>query len=950
MSKGVLVKGGGRAGVKAALELAERGVKVALVAEAGALPNGHDNSYEALRFTPLLLRAAHHPNINVITNASLERLHGEKGDFKVRIIQHPRFVDAAACVSCGKCEIECPVNVVSLTGSDEKHKAIHLPLLGLKSVPAAYCIEKSGVSPCAAACPAGVNSHGYVALIAQGKFKEALDLITESAPFPRVLGRVCNRPCEANCTRGKIDRAIAICALKRFVADNNSTEVSLKRTHDNRKGRVKPAQPRVAIIGAGPAGLSAARDLARMGHHCTVFEALPMPGGMITVGMPRFRLPREVRQADIEDIVRLGIEIRTSTPIGKDLTMDDLKKQGYEAILIAVGAHKNQKLGIPGEGLSGVVDGVSLLRAVNLKQPFTIGSRVIAIGGGNVAIDSARVASRLGTKEVSIFYRRTRAEMPANDEEVTEAEQEGVKLEFMVSPTRIIGQDGKVTGVAFHRMQVTDGESEGRRHTVPIEGSEFTVEADTVIVAVGQRPDFSFLEGDTTLTEGKRHIVVDQSTMATRVPGIFAAGDAAYDSGPMINAIGMGRRAAISIDKYLRGEPVAKEPVHARVTPVEVNLNNIYIPSIEPQEMPFLPMKERRGNFEEVELGFTPEMAMREAQRCLNCSGCSQCLECVRTCELDALDHSQTAQRYDFEVAAIIAGKDTVIIHDSELITTRHGIHLLSSSDADFTEASSIAAEITEELTKHGIESKPLLKEIQAPAIASPTGKPRLGIFVCGCGGNISDVVSITKVLGYLRNLPAIAYVSGIAYACTDEGSADIKYAVKKNNLSHAVLAACSCCNFDQICFSCADRRILCKTKLMEGDFNSTYYEFINIREHCVWVHRNNPEEATAKALSLIQAGIARAANCHIMTNGRAVIPVIAETKCRACGTCITVCPFEAIVLKENRNGSSVSKIDESLCRGCGICVARCPSGALQQLEFSDTMINASLAAILTKK
>ncbi len=1137
MSKKVLVIGGEIAGVQSALDLADRGIEVVLVEESYSLPTDTADNKAAGQKTetpylmPKLLQAASHPNITIVTGASVERIRGEKGDFKVRISQNPLYVNPALCASCGRCELQCPVNITPPSAdSPDRHKAIHRPESGVKAVPSAYIVDKRGIAPCTAACPAGVNVQGYVALISQGRFTEALDLITDSVPFPRVLGRVCHHPCETACTRGKVDQPVSICTLKRFVADNNSTESSLQRTH-NHNSKKASGVPRVAIIGAGPAGLSAARDLARMGHHSTVFEALPAPGGMITVGMPRFRLPKEIRQADIEDIIRLGIEIKTSTPIGKDLTLDDLKRQGYEAILIAVGAHRNQRLGIQGEGLEGVINSIALLQALNLKQPISVGSRVVVIGGGYTGIDSARTAVRLHCQSVLVVDRCAREDLPANPDEIAEAEEEGVKFEYLVSPVRIVGENGKVAGVEFRRMKIGDGETGGRRHTVPVEGSEFLVAADTVVLAAGQRPDLSFLEGYDSLTEGRKHIVVDPITMATKIPGIFAAGDAAHESGPMINAIGDGRRAAIYIDKYLRGEGVIREQAVPKIVPVEVNLKEIFIPKIAPQRMPLLPFKNRLDNFEEVELGFTPEMALKEAGRCLNCGGCSSCLACERACELNAIDHRRTAERLELEVAAIIAPEsllqeDAVKLNPAG-ISPRPGFYSLApAQNAGLSQASAVAAQIMADVADYRqIESDrhKIIPEIDLSKLAVLSRpEPRIGVFLCNCGGSISEVINIPDVVARVKGLNGVAYSGEISYACTDEAAERIRELARQNRLTHVVLAACACCNLDQICFSCSDRRIHCKLNLLSQP-DGISYEFVNIREQCVWVHHNEPEKATAKAGVLISAGVARARNSSLLVkktfsidpgvavcggglsgiqaaanlakqgfptiiirassevtaraslsedyqslyqylrkqgatilddarlinvetttrgyqvtvaqdrkirsfavgaiiidrssteNDTALPPLLRKVvnnssqsrlleplvtrfpgiylcgtgqaandtgealmqglaaaakaavllsrgtievretivavdpqRCRGCGTCVSVCPVEAISLKEKSPGVLHSQVDEKLCLGCGICAAHCPSGAISQCGVSDNQIAASLEAMLS--
>jgi len=515
-------------------------------------------------------------------------------------------------------------------------------------------------APCVWACPAGVDAHGYVALISQGKFKESLELVRQSLPFPGICGRVCTHPCEAACNRCKVDEPIAIRDLKRFVADY---EMRVGEEEITPAPRTK--EERVAVIGSGPAGLTAAHDLVKMGYGVTVFEALPIPGGMLSVGIPEYRLPREVVQKEIGAIQKLGVELKLSSPVGKDgLTLDALHKQGYKAILVAVGAHSSMRLDIPGEELEGVYHGVSFLRDVNLGKEVWVGERVAIVGGGNVAIDAARTALRLGAREVVIVYRRSRQEMPASEEEIEEAEHEGVKINYLAAPVRVLGGEGKVTGLECIRMELGEPDASGRRRPIPVEGSEFILDTDMLIPAIGQTPDLSFLPGDHQFhITGRGTFDVDLGRLATNIPGIFACGDAVSGPATVAEAVGAGSRAAIAIDRYLRGEELelAEEGLPLKAVEIE-DMDISDIVSKHRQPMPRLPLKERTPGFKEVDLGFSEEMAIQEADRCLNCGVCAWCRQCAKACPFGVIkiapDHTQEGKlgvaRFDIDLGECI--------------------------------------------------------------------------------------------------------------------------------------------------------------------------------------------------------------------------------------------------------------------------------------------------------
>jgi NADPH-dependent glutamate synthase beta subunit-like oxidoreductase/2,4-dienoyl-CoA reductase-like NADH-dependent reductase (Old Yellow Enzyme family) len=515
--------------------------------------------------------------------------------------------DIVKCATCGYC-----------SEADERYETItciQWPK-GALNAPSPWLL----IPPCKAACPAGIDIRGYIELITQGHYEKALSLIEEKIPFPATISRVCPRPCEAKCNRNSLDEAIAINALKRFVVDAVTSRLW--------RGKIIPPVrtrgERVAIIGSGPTGLTAAFELAKLGYGVTVFETLSVPGGMLAVGIPEYRLPKQLLQNEIEYIQKVGVEIRLNTPIGNDgLTIDSLwqsslLQQGYKVIFIATGAHKSLKLGIPGEDMQGVYQGTTFLKNVNLGKSVKIGEKVAIVGGGNVAIDSARTALRLGSKEVFIIYRRLPEEMPAHREEVTAAEAEGIKIHYLANPTRLIGNGGKVIGVECLRTELGEPDGSGRRRPMPIKESEFVIDADTVISAIGEVPDLSFLDPNKFRLTSKGTLEVNPHTLATSLAGIFAGGDVASGPSTVIEAIAAGRKAAISMDKYLRGQSLEYE----ELMPNTINIEDVDTTSIRKrkrQKMPYLSPRKRKQRFKEVDLGFTEMQALSEADRCLQC-------------------------------------------------------------------------------------------------------------------------------------------------------------------------------------------------------------------------------------------------------------------------------------------------------------------------------------------
>ncbi len=527
---------------------------------------------------------------------------------------------------------------------------------GEKTVP--YVVDPAkcmaGAPPaCQATCPLHIDIRGYVGLIKEGKFDEALALIKTTLPFPAIIGRICTHPCEAKCKRNEVEEAIAINALKRAAADFGKYVDDYSITAAKKE--------KVAIVGGGPAGLMAAYDLRKMGYKVTIFEANARLGGMMAVGIPEFRLPRNILEKETDIVKKLGVEIKLNTRVGKDVKLDDLQKD-YNAVFIAAGAHKGRSLGIENEHAAGVIDGTEFLYKVNTGEKIKAEDKVVVVGAGNVAIDCARTCIRLGFKDVNIVYRRSRAEMSAIAEEVNEAEHEGVKLTLLSGPNKVVVKGGKVAGLECLKMQLGEPDASGRRRPVPIKGSEFIIETGLIIAAVGEEPDLSFMMGDSAKAVSGSFIKADPVTLETNVTGIFAGGDAVTGAATVIQALAAGRKAAKSIDKYFKGEPLNAGRESEAVFESQLIVDTWGINQESRSVMPTLSLAKRKANFREVETGLSKEAAIREAQRCLQCdcricinllacpalitdngkvvvdaSGCPGCGVCAQVCPFEAI-------------------------------------------------------------------------------------------------------------------------------------------------------------------------------------------------------------------------------------------------------------------------------------------------------------------------
>lgn len=652
-----LIIGGGIAGQEAALSLADMGHQVLLVDKALSIGGKMIQLSKvfptldcaACITTPKMSETARHPNITLMLNSEINGITKNGEDFNAEIAVKPRYVIQEDCTGCAECEAVCPeIRTDEYNANLAGRKVAYIPF-NLANPRIATIERQDHSAPCINECPGGVKPYGYITLARNGQYEEAMKLHLEDIPFPGSLGRACYAPCQNACTRGSLESSVDIRRIKRYFADwyyekyPEAPEVEIK----NKTGK------KIAVIGSGPAGITAAYHLALKGHSVKIFEAAPGAGGMLRLALPEYRAPKSVVDRDLKNITVLGVEIE----VNKKITdLKALKKDGFDAVFVSVGTHDAVKSGTDGSGLSGIVDCLTFLRESNIgKKEDLTGKRVMVIGGGNTAIDAARTSLRLGASKVTVVYRRSREEMPCFAPEIEEAEEEGVEIMILRNPVKYLGENGKINKVQLIKMELGEKDASGRRSPQPVKGSEYIEDVDYVIEAIGLKASTSPFAGQIDLNKNGT-IKVDNKTLQTSEEYIFAGGDTVTGATTLIEAAGQGKKAAFYMDKYLRGLNMFDFEDGDKLAAIDKaqvlkKYDGKVKPAIEPGMMP---QPQRARSWEEVEQTYTESQLKASTERCLDCSNCRECHQCVAACPSNAIDFSQKTKIENINVKSVV--------------------------------------------------------------------------------------------------------------------------------------------------------------------------------------------------------------------------------------------------------------------------------------------------------